>query len=235
MDLSGYRAQDWDLRVADLHYRGICEWAVGRNSAAGWGAAEDSAGVVTWVWTDPLPTAEVERVAPNEDVELKARVTFGMETLAQMAEEADGGALGGALADLPGLYGLWIEAERKKLAGLPARRRETGEGLIAEMETAKSRIAAGIGILAGDARARTAFRFMNLAVATAARRRIAGATGDPKALAEPQWRPFHSLLSCCSIWLASSIGRTSAVRPPICCSSQPAAARRRLTSGSPPL
>ncbi len=25
-DLSGYRAQDWDLRVADLHYRDICEW-----------------------------------------------------------------------------------------------------------------------------------------------------------------------------------------------------------------
>ena len=41
-DLSGYRAQDWDLRVADLHYRDICEWAVGRNAAAGWDAAEDA-------------------------------------------------------------------------------------------------------------------------------------------------------------------------------------------------
>jgi hypothetical protein len=143
------------------------------------------------VWTDPLPTAEVERVAPNEDTELKARVTFGMETLAQMAEEADGGVLSGALADLPALYGLWIEGERKKLAGLPARRQETGEGLIAEMETAKRRIANGIGILVRDTKARTAFRFMNLAVAMAARRRIAGATGDPKALPEPQWRPFQ--------------------------------------------
>jgi hypothetical protein len=190
-DLSGYRAQDWDLRVADLHYRDICEWAVGRNSAAGWDAGEDATGLVTRVWTEPLPTAEVERVAPNEDVELKERVTFGMEALAQLAEEADGGALGGALADLPALYGLWIEAEREKLAGLAARRRETGEGLIAEMETAKSRIANGIAILVGDARARTAFRFMNLAVAMAARRRIAGVTGDPKALPEPQWRPFQ--------------------------------------------
>ena len=189
-DLSSYRAQDWDLRVADLHYRDICEWAVGRNVAAGWDAADDLAGVVTRVWTDPLPSAEVERVAPNEDAELKARVTFGMETLAQMAE-ADGAALCGALADLPALYGLWIEAERKKLAGLPDRRRETGESLIAEMESAKSRIANGIDILARDARARTAFRFMNLAVAMAARRRIAGATGDPTALREPEWRPFQ--------------------------------------------
>ena len=106
----------------------------------------------------------------------------GWRALAQLAEEADGAALGGALADLPVLYGLWIEAERRKLAGLPARRRETGERLIAEMETAKSRIATGIDILARDARARTAFRFMNLAVSMAARRRIAGATGDPKAL-----------------------------------------------------
>jgi hypothetical protein len=204
-DLSGYRAQDWDLRVADLHYRDICEWAVGRNAAAGWDAADDAAGLVTRVWTDPLPTAEVERVAPNEDAELKARVTFGMETLAQMAE-ADGAGLSGALADLPALYGLWIEAERKKLAGLPARRRETGEGLIAEMETAKGRIANGISILAGDAKARMAFRFMNLAVAMAARRRIAGATGDPKALPEPQWRPFQ--LAFVLLNLAGLVDRT---------------------------
>ena len=32
---------------------------------------------------------------------------------------------------------------------------------------------------------------MNLAVAMAARRRIAGATGDPTALPEPEWRPFQ--------------------------------------------
>ena len=79
-DLSGYRAQDWDLRIADLHYRDMREWAVGRNAAAGWDASEGATGGVTRVWTDPLPSAEVERVAPNEDAELKARVTFGMET-----------------------------------------------------------------------------------------------------------------------------------------------------------
>ena len=119
-DLSGYHAADWDLRIADLHYRDVCEWAVGRNAAAGWDTAEDPAGTVTRVWTDPLPTAEVERVAPNEDAELKAHVTFGMETLAQLATADDGG-LGKALADLPVLYELWIEAERQKLAGLAHR------------------------------------------------------------------------------------------------------------------
>ena len=189
-DFSGYRAQDWDLRIADLHYRDMREWGVGRNAAAGWDPNEDVGSGVTRVWTNPLPSAEVERVAPNEDADFEARVTFGMEALAHLAEE-NGAGLGAALADLPVLYGVWIEAERKKLAGLPTRRRETGERLITEMETAKSRIANGIDILTRDAKARTAFRFINLAVAMAARRRVAGATGDPNTLDEPQWRPFQ--------------------------------------------
>lgn len=189
-DLSGYRAQDWDLRIADLHYRDMREWAVGRNAAAGWDTSEDGASGVTRVWTDPLPSAEVERVAPNEDAEFKAQVTFGMEALAQLAD-GDGAGLRAALADLPLLYGIWIDAERNKLSGLPTRRRETGERLVAEMETAKDRIAKGIEIVANDAKARTAFRFMNLSVSMAARRRVAGATGDPNALDEPQWRPFQ--------------------------------------------
>jgi len=204
-DLSGYRAQDWDLRIADLHYRDMREWAVGRNAAAGWDISEDGVSGVTRVWTDPLPSAEVERVAPNEDAEFKAQVTFGMEALAQLAE-SDGAGLRAALADLPVLYGIWIDAERKKLAGLPTRRRETGERLIAEMETAKNRIATGIEILATDAKARTAFRFMNLSVSMAARRRVAGATGDPSALDEPQWRPFQ--LAFVLLNMAGLIDRT---------------------------
>ncbi len=189
-DLSGYRTEDLDLRIADLHYRDVREWAVGRNAAASWDAAEDIASRVTHVWTDPLPSAEVERVAPNEDADFTARVTFGMEALAQLAE-GDGAGLGGALAALPTLYGIWIEAERKKLGELPERRRETGERLVVEMETAMSRIADGIDILTRNAKARMAFRFMNFAIAMAARRRIAGATGDPNALPDPQWRPFQ--------------------------------------------
>ena len=189
-DLSAYRAQDWDLRVADLHYRDVLEWAVGRNAAAGWETNEGGNGPITRVWTDPLPTAEVERVAPNEDAELRARVTFGMEALAQAAD-AGGTALVQALEELPRLYGIWIDAERHKLASLPPRRREAGERLISEMVTAKDRIVDGIKLLEQNAKARTAFRFMNLAVAMAARRRVAGASGDPQSLPGPQWRPFQ--------------------------------------------
>jgi hypothetical protein len=189
-DVSGYRAADLDLRVADLHYRDVCEWAVGRNAAAGWEAAEGEAGGVTRVWTEPLPQAEVERVAPNEDEELKSRVTFGMEVLAERAERG-GGDFSQALSGLPALYGEWIEAERAKLAGLPTRRRETAERLLVEMATARGRMLEGIELVSSNDIARNAFRYMNLAVAMAARRRNAGATGDPAAQPAPEWRPFQ--------------------------------------------
>src|SRR5262249_30551204 len=114
-DLSGHGAQDWDLRIADLHYRDVCEWAVGRNAAAGWDPAEDQAGKVTRVWTEALPSAEVERVAPNVEAELTDHVVFGMERLAGSAERG-GADLAAALADLPRLYGKWVGDERTKLA-----------------------------------------------------------------------------------------------------------------------
>jgi hypothetical protein len=189
-DISAYLSDDFDLRVADLHYRDVCEYAVGRNSAAAWSADEEAAGRVARVWTDPLPQAQVERIAANEDEALKSRVGFSMEALAEHVG-ASGASLGKALRDLPVLYAEWIAVEQKKIAGLAPRRREAAGRLVAEMETARKRIIEGIDILASIDRARTAFRFMNLAVAMAARRRNAGATGDPAAQPAPEWRPFQ--------------------------------------------
>ncbi len=196
-DLSGHRSDDEDLRTADLHYRHEAEYGVGRNTAAGWDAP-DAAGVVRRAWTDPLPTAEVEHVAPNLDI----AVEFGMEALAGLADAAGRGgpgrpgdpggpALAAALEPLPELYGAWIAGQRRLLPALPERRRETCERLVAGAETARQRIAAGIALLRDDARARTAFRIMNLAVARAARRRWAGADRNPDEAAPPRWRPFQ--------------------------------------------
>jgi len=189
-DISGYRAEDPDLRIADLHYREIRGWAVGRNAAAGWDGPSEVPGIVTRVWTDPLPCAEVERVVPNEDAALTDRVTFGMEELADLAQ-SDGERLHAALSDLPEIYDEWIEAERGKLDPLLPRRRQIAEQLITDMDAARRRVGEGIELLARDERARCAFRFMNLAVSRAARRRLAGATGEPASLPEPRWRPFQ--------------------------------------------
>lgn len=199
-DVSGYFSTDWDRRIADLHYRDVCEYASGRNTAAGWDAAEEAAHKVTRVWTDPLPLAEVERIAPDEDEPLRAQVTFGMERLAELAGQGSD-ALQSALAQLPELYGVWMEVERNKVASLSQRRRETAEKLIAEMEIARKRIARGIDILARDEKSRTAFRIMNVAVGMAAKRR-----GN----SSPEWRPFQ--LAFILLNLAGLSDRTDAER-----------------------
>ena len=188
-DISGYNATDFDLRVADLHYSNVFEWAVGRNAAAAWDVAEDTASRVTRVWTDPLPQAEVERVAPNQDKDLTDKVTLGMEALAQCAE-ANGNAVATALAELPALYAEWIDREREKING-------------------------DRDILSSNNHARGAFRFMNLAVARAARHRNAGASGDPAANRHRHGVHFSSPLSC-SILQACPTGPIRIAKPRTC-------------------
>ena len=176
-DLSGYRADDRTCAIADLHYRDVCEYAVGRNVAGGWDDGRGrrrprDAGL------DRSAAAGRGRAGRAERGRgLKSRVTFGMEALAERA--AAGGA---ALAATPcrsagALRRVDRSASAGRLGTLAARRRETAERLIAEMETARRahRRRHRAPCRANDI-ARTAFRFMNLAVAMAARRRNAGAT-----------------------------------------------------------
>jgi hypothetical protein len=193
-DLSTYGSADEDLQIADLHYRDVEEYAVGRNAAASWEV--DDHGNVHRTWTHHLPLAEVERVAPNETI---PDVEFGMEALAALAAQS-GDALAVSLAQFPQLYSAWIAVRQTAVGALPGRRRETGARIIAAMRAAEARIRDGIGILESDTRARLAFRIMNEAVVRAARRRDAianrlsdldGGQIDPSAEKPPRWRPFQ--------------------------------------------
>jgi hypothetical protein len=56
----------------------------------------------------------VERRRSHGSVKSSAPAWLFKEALAQLAE-GDGAELGAALADLPALYGIWIDAEREKL------------------------------------------------------------------------------------------------------------------------
>ena len=73
-NMRGFGSKDIDEAIADLHYRDVCEFAVGVNTSADWKADPD--GVVREAATDYLPTAEVERVEPNEEI---PNVIFEME------------------------------------------------------------------------------------------------------------------------------------------------------------
>jgi hypothetical protein len=190
-DHSTYRSDDFDLRLGDLHYRDVREYAVGRNTSGGWEEIRDEAGYpfpVTKVWTDFLPMEEVERVAPNEKIE---GVEFGMGALASAAAEGPA-ALGAALDALPVLYAKWRQQQERLRAGLAPRRADLAGILLDNIDAARQRIERGIELLKRDVRARDAFAIMNTAMAMANRRREASIRKiSPEAVRAPKWRPFQ--------------------------------------------
>ncbi|WP_109793987.1 DISARM system helicase DrmA [Minwuia thermotolerans] len=186
-DVTGYGSDEHDLRVYDLHYADIANYAAGRNTSAAFEPDED--GVVRRIWTEPLPTAEVERVAP-EKID---GVAFEMSALAKAAAEG-AETIRTALGDFPERYTAWIEGQRGLLPGftsLPERER-TARELIDGQERARDRIAEGIEQLATNNRARQAFLAMNEAIERAARQRFAQEQGkNPEDVDPPTWRPFQ--------------------------------------------
>jgi hypothetical protein len=188
-DFSTYAASDPDLRLADLHYRDVCDYAVGRNISGGWEEGFDEAGkrlLVTRVWTDPMPQQEVEKVAPTK---IK-NIALGMEALATAARQGE--TLASALDDLPRQYADWRAEQERLVAGLAPRRLETAQVLLANMDAACKRIAGGTALLKSDPMAREAFAIMNEAVAMALRQREAAIKRvKPQDLDPPAWRPFQ--------------------------------------------
>ncbi|MDG7001779.1 MAG: helicase, partial [Nitrososphaerota archaeon] len=173
---------EWDERVADLHYRDVFEYAVGHGLSAV--AVREPSGECLTVGTTWLPTAEVQRVAPSaiQDVELK------METLGALADSASATR---ALAPLVQQYESWITAQESKLQNLSARRVETARDLIALARYAAKRIQAGIEALT-DPQVLDAFKIANRAIAQAIRRRMAiDRRVDPASLPPPEWYTFQ--------------------------------------------
>lgn len=189
-DLSRYQASDPDDRLADLHYRDVAAYAVGRNAAAEFSSDPD--GRVRCVRTTALPRAAVERVEPAK----VAGVTFGMRDLADLAA-AGGDALVAGLRPLVSSYAQWAARQRELLSSdskiaQAARRVEVAEGLVGAQLAACQRIEAGISLLGSDARVRRSFEIMNRAMEMAARQRNSAGSGHPpEAMAAPTWRPFQ--------------------------------------------
>ncbi|MBM3929547.1 MAG: hypothetical protein FJ335_13990, partial [Sphingomonadales bacterium] len=180
-DLSRIRRDDWDDQLADLHYRDAAAYAAGLGCASGHEVDPD--GCVRTVHTTHLPRAAVERTVAAA----VPGVTFGMDRLAELAR-GDGTALQAALAPLVEAYADWSTrqhdaAAAPDIAGASQRAR-TAATLTAAQDDARHRIAAGIALLAGNARIRTAFEIANRAVADATRARRPGDT-------TPAWRPFQ--------------------------------------------
>ena len=180
-DPSGLDSDDWDERLADLHYRDAAEYVVGHNVST---AAEFTDGECRRVSTEWMPLAAVERVEPSKI----SNVEFGMESLGVLKDGADARR---ALNPLVRAYREWIETQSENAQGFEGRRKQVAEELVRRAGMAANRIDAGIDLFDNPVLLE-AFRIANRAMAAAARRRQAQEQGRaPEAVDPPAWRPFQ--------------------------------------------
>ena len=180
-DPSSLESEDWDERLADLHYRDAAEYAVGHNVST---RAEISDGVCRRVHTEWMPQAAVERVEPSPI----PNVEFRMESLGALE---DGMEAKRALEPLAIAYRAWIEEQGKDAQAFSGRRREVADELARRATSVANRIEAGINLLEVT-ELLEAFRIANRAMAAAARRRRAQEQAcAPEAVEPPAWRPFQ--------------------------------------------
>jgi hypothetical protein len=172
---------EWDERIADLHYRDVAEYAVGHGVSARAFSEGGVARAVESVW---IPQAEVERVAPTR----LTGVELEMEKLAALSSGDEAAHI---LAPLVGQYREWIAAQRRKFPALSKRRKETAELLLHEAGAVADRIESGIAELR-DPLVLESFQIANRTMAVAARRREALKKDvRPEAVPAPRWFPFQ--------------------------------------------
>ena len=178
-DVSG---DDWDERVADLHYAHTPEYAAGHGVSADWELVDGACRGLRTIWT---PAAEVEKTEtfdpPGAMLDMRALGALG-----------GGSAVEAALMPLVAGYRSWIEDRHAGLDDLAGERRKAAEGLLRLAGTAADRMERGVRVLADDAGALDAFCTANRAVAAALARRLAreGAAG-PSSPPTPRWRAFQ--------------------------------------------
>ena len=180
-DPHGIESEDWDERLADLHYHDVVEYAVGHNVST---RAEITDGECRCVHTEWMPQTSVDRVepAPIDNVE------FGMEALGSLDNATTAGQM---LDPLVTQYRDWIDKQSTEMQTLSGRRREVAEILVKRASQAAGRIQAGITLL-DDPDVLEAFRIANRTMASSARRRRAQEEGvDPTKVDPPAWRPFQ--------------------------------------------
>lgn len=180
-DLRSLVSDDWDLRVGDLQYRDLGEYAVGHNVATE--AVLREHGRCWSVRTAWIPQAEVERVAPADI----PGVELSIDALANLANAAEAKT---KLQPLVGAYRNWIAAQTAKEPPYPTRRRDTAQELLNRCEFAARRIEVGIDLLA-DSQCLQAFKIANMCMAEAARRRQGVIQGKKPEDITPRWYPFQ--------------------------------------------
>ena len=168
---------DWDERVADLHYAHSPEFAAGHGVSADWELVDGACRVLRTTWT---PSAEVEKTETFDP----PGAVLDMQALGDLA---GGSAAEAALSPLVAGYRTWLDDQHAGLGGMTGQRREVAEQLVRLAGIAADRMERGIRVLATNSDALDAFRTANRAVAAALWRRLAR-EGSASA---PRWRAFQ--------------------------------------------
>ncbi len=178
-DMSGYAAEDFDLRLHDLHYNDILRFVGGRN--VGTGHDKVNGNRAGRVWSDHLPAAHVEKVDQNKA--LNDITEFNMGSLADLSTSPE--RLAETLEKFPAAYlSDFIEKQAAEVANIPEeRRRDIAETLVTNQRSAYQRMAAGVDLLKTSHDARLAFKAMNLA--------IKSYLENSRKIPDPSWRPFQ--------------------------------------------
>jgi len=194
----GVRAEQ---RALSMTYRRRAEFAIGHGTSVHAETAADQPDRAIHISTCAVPTYEVARTdAPSPtDNEGLGRLTLDMKVLA----DTPAANLTSHLAALPDAYAAWIETQRGRIddpaTGL-AESRDVAAAAMERCATALERIREGIALLAEDANAAEAFRFMNRAMwlqrthtLFAEERRRSGprTLEDLDSPANRSWRPFQ--------------------------------------------
>ena len=173
---------DWDERVADLHYRDVHAYAVGHGVATEAILSphpEGEGSGVRAVRTAWIPQAAVEFVAPSKMPAVELR----MDVLAALPDAA---AAQTALHPLLTDYRAWIANQHAQRAALCAAQQPIGQELLNRATQAAARIDAGLNALHDPAIFR-AFCLTHRVMARAARQRDA----QQQIQRDPEWRPFQ--------------------------------------------
>ena len=169
---------DWDERVADLHYAHTPEYAAGHGVSADWTLVDGGCRVLRTTWT---PAADVEK---TETFDVPG-VELDMHVLGSLPNDS---AAEAALTPLVTEYRSWVGRQRAGLGALAGERLAAAQELLRLAGATADRMERGIRLLVDDPNALEAFRAANRAVAAALARRLAreGVTG-----ASPRWRSFQ--------------------------------------------
>ena len=125
--------EDWDERVADLHYAHTPEYAAGHGVSADWELVGGACRVLRTTWT---PAADVEK---TETFDVPG-VELDMGLLGALA---DGSAAQAALSPLVAEYRSWIEERRAGLDGLAGERLEAAREILRPPRSPRTAWSAG--------------------------------------------------------------------------------------------